>query len=109
MGFALPFAFNLVTQSSFPVLESIARNLESLVAPMKTRPPAVTIGPAEPPRPVFCLPAGKLSLTPWVVCHAVSSVLAFTAVSRPHGGFWHVMPLAENPEYGPGPFTLPRS
>src|SRR5215510_11846942 len=104
MGFAIPLAFNRVTQSSFPVLDSIARNLESLVAPMKMSPPAVTMGPAEPPRPVFCFPAGRLSLTPSVTCHANSPVLAFTAVSRPHGGFWHGIPLAANPEYGPGPF-----
>src|SRR4051812_12938636 len=87
----------------------MARNRESLVAPMNTSPPAVTIGPAEPPRPVLRLPSGKLSLTPKVICHANSPVFALTAVSLPQGGFWQGIPLAVNPAYGPGPVTLARS
>ena len=48
MGFALTFLSSLATHSSLPVFESNARKRWSVVAPMKTSPPAVTIGPALP-------------------------------------------------------------
>ena len=53
---------------------------------MNTRPPAVTIGPADPPRPVFCFSGGSPSVTPSVICHAKSPVFMSIAVSMPHGG-----------------------
>src|SRR4249919_2801678 len=89
MGFAFTVFSTLVTHSSLPVFESNARKRRSLVAPMNTRPPAVTVGPALPLPPTFCLPAGRKSLTPSVVCHAISPVLALTAIKRDHGGRWH--------------------
>ena len=66
---------------------------------MNTRPPAVTIGPPSSLyRPVFCLPAGRSSLTPRRVCQAMSPVLALMAISRPQGGRMQgrltVLPLA---------------
>ncbi len=64
MGFALASFSSLVTHSSLPVFESKARKRWSEVAPMKTRPPAVVIGPALPPLPVFCLPSGRPSVMP---------------------------------------------
>jgi hypothetical protein len=75
------------------------RKRRSLVAPMNTSPPAVTMGPALPVEPVFRLPSGRASVIPSVVCQAISPVFAFTANKRPHGGFWHgqfprVRPLA---------------
>src|SRR5262249_60470939 len=80
---------------------------------------AVPIGPALPDPPTFCLPAGRASLSPSVVTHAVSPVFALTAHSLPQGGFWHgalpnMRPVASRmgaakPLYGPGPLMLPRS
>src|ERR1700681_4597173 len=89
MGIACALISSLVTHSSFPVFESNARKRLSLVAPMNTSPPAVAIGPPMFSRPVLRLPSGNSSVTPSVTCHANSPVLAFTAISRPHGGFWH--------------------
>ena len=77
------------TQSSLPVFESKARNRRSVVAPTKTRPPAVTVGPALPLFPVSCLPSGSASVRPSGVSQAISPVLALTATRRPHGGRWH--------------------
>ena len=72
-----------------PVFESNARKRRSSVAPMKTSPPAVTVGPALPLPPVLRLPSGSASVVPSVVCHAISPVFALTAISRDHGGRWH--------------------
>ena len=66
-------------------------------------------GPALPLLPVFCLPSGRRSVSPSRTSQAMSPVLAFTANSLPHGGFWQGMPIALNPLYGPGPLMLPRS
>ena len=49
----------------------------------------MTVGPALPLPPTFCLPAGRKSLTPSVVSQAISPVLALTAIKRDHGGRWH--------------------
>ena len=89
IGFALPTSSSFVAHSSLPVFESNARKRRSSVAPTKTRPPAVTVGPALPLPPVFCFPAGRKSFTPSVVSHAISPVFALTAISRDHGGRWH--------------------
>src|SRR5262249_62156541 len=58
---------------------------------------------------VFCLPAGRLSVTPSGTFHAISPVLTLTATSSPHGGCWHIMfdalslnrPAGPLPRYGP--------
>src|SRR5258708_3956399 len=88
MGFALALRSSLADHSSLPVFDSIARKRLSLVAPMNTRPPAVTVGPALPTPPTFCFPGGSDSFTPIGTSHPISPVLAFTANRRPHGGFW---------------------
>ena len=74
-----------------------------------------------PCRPVFRLLSGNSSVTPTVVCHAMSPVFAFTAIRRLQGGFWqgHVSPTTGLPSGpltfaakrcpGPGPDSLPRS
>ena len=102
MGFEFPSLSSLVTHSSLPVFESKARKRWSVVAPMKTSPPPVVIGPALPPFPVFCLPSGRPSVMPSVVVHATSPVFPLTAIRRPHGGFWQgqlptTLPLASLP------------
>src|SRR5438132_10552337 len=99
-------------QTSFPVFESNARNRPSFVAPMNTRPPAVTVGPPAPGDPTFCLPAGSVSFTPSGTCHAMSPVTALIATSLAHGGLLHgqfpiVRPLASLTDaLNPGPPTL---
>ena len=42
-------------------------------------------GPSQTGRPVFRLPAGRLSVTPNVDLHAIFPVFTFTATSCPHG------------------------
>src|ERR1700674_3996921 len=86
MGTAVEVYGSFVTHNSFPVLESKARNLLSLVAPINTRPPAVTMGPALFADPASCLPAGNASTSPSGTCQAKSPVFALTAIRRPHGG-----------------------
>src|ERR1700685_1363270 len=98
MGTAVAVYRSLVTQSSLPVFESKARKRLSLVAPMKTSPPAVAIGPAKAPaRPVCCLAAGSSSVIPRGTVQTISPVLMFTADKLSQGGFWH----------GQLPITLP--
>src|SRR5438093_10461681 len=115
MGCAVAVAPRLKVHSSLPVRESNARKRLSLNDPKNTRPPAVAVGPAKPPeRPVLRLPSGRPSVTPTVVCHAISPVLAFTAFKRLQGGFWHgrfpnPWPAeAVKVKNGPGPSTLAR-
>src|SRR5215813_4127197 len=80
---------SFAAHSSFPVLESKARKRLSFVAAMKTRPPAVAIGPPILRRPVAFLPSGNSSVIPRGTFQAISPVLAFTATKCPQGGFWH--------------------
>src|SRR5437879_1737623 len=88
MGVAWALAGSIVSQSSLPVSLSKARKRESLVAPMNTRPPAVTI---EPPR--FAVPVGgiprftKSSMTPRTTRQRNSPRSRSMAVRCPHGGF----------------------
>src|SRR5512138_2399230 len=89
MGTAWALISSFAAHSSLPVLESNARNRLSLVAAMKTRPPAVAIGPPILKRPVFFFPSGNSSVMPSGTFHATSPVFAFTATRCPHGGFWH--------------------
>src|ERR1700722_11524814 len=90
MGFAVADYSSCVVQSSLPFLVSKARKRASLVAPMNTNPPAVTMGPANAPdRPVFRFSGGRKSVTPSGTCQAISPVFAFTANNRSHGGLIH--------------------
>src|ERR1700733_16221754 len=90
MGTAVAAWSSLVTHSSLPDFESKARKRSSLVAPMKTIPPAVAIGPAKAPeRPVCCLASGSSSVMPSGTVHTISPVLMFTADKLSQGGFWH--------------------
>src|SRR5438552_989990 len=79
---------SFAVHSSLPVFESKARNRLSFVAAMKTRPPAVAIGPPMLRRPVFFFPSGSSSVMPRGTFHAMSPVFALTAMRCPHGGFW---------------------
>ncbi len=54
MGAECALASNLVTHNSAPVFESKARKRLSVVAPMKTKPPAVARLPPILGRPVLC-------------------------------------------------------
>src|ERR1700684_1253622 len=85
MGVDSAEAGSLTVHNSFPLLVSKARKRPSLVAPTNVRPPAVTIAPPSPGRPVFCLPGGKLSVTPSVVRHAILPVFTSTATNWPQG------------------------
>src|SRR6202044_272002 len=62
----------------------------SLVPPINTTPPAVTIGPPCPNAPVLWMPAASSSsVTPSGTRHAISPLSPFTAISSAQGGFWH--------------------
>src|SRR5215831_9102193 len=56
---------------------------------MNVRPPAVTMGPPNPGRPVRCFPSGKLSVTPRTDRHAISPLFTSTPTSSPQGGSVH--------------------
>src|SRR5207237_2316568 len=80
---------SLVDHSSLPDLESNARKRLSAVAPTKTSPPAVAIGPPAPGDPTFLFPSGRASFTPRGTFQAKSPVLASTAIRLDHGGLKH--------------------
>src|SRR5580698_8300569 len=73
MGVASAAPPSLKVHSSLPVFASNARKRPSSVAPTNTSPPAVAIVPPFPGRPVFCLSAGRLSVTPIVTRNAEAS------------------------------------
>ena len=75
----------LVTQSSFPVLESNARNRLSFVAPINTT-PSYDDRTTHVEASCVLLSVRYSSVTPSGTCHTVSPVLALVAVSLPHGG-----------------------
>src|SRR5215475_3321449 len=89
MGVAWALAGRRVTQSSRPVSLSNARKRRSLVAPMKTRPPAVTMEP-----PILAVPVGgnpfaiSSSTTPSTTRQRNSPRSRSIAVRLPQGGFW---------------------
>src|ERR1700739_1223955 len=85
MGVDSAEAGSFTVHNSLPDLVSKARKRASSVAPTKVRPLAVTIAPPRPGRPVFCLPGGRLSVTPSVVRHAILPVFTSTATNWPHG------------------------
>src|SRR5262245_42931989 len=89
IGTAIALLSSFVTQSSFPVFASNARNRLSFVAPLNTTPPAVAIDPPILILPVFFFPSGSSSVMPNTTCQTISPVFALIAVNCPHGGFWH--------------------
>src|SRR4029434_9288808 len=97
MGTAWALISSFAVHSSLPDFESKARKRLSLVAAIKTTPPAVAIGPPMLKRPVFFFPSGNSSVMPSGTFHAMSPVLAFTAIKCPHGGFWHGHARAPEP------------
>src|SRR5262245_62310447 len=60
-----------------------------MVAPIKTRSPAVVMLPPRLGVPVLIPLASSSSKMPSGTCHAISPVFAFTATSFPHGGALH--------------------
>src|SRR5882762_7250115 len=86
IGVAYALASRLATHNCSPVNASNPRKRLSVVAPMNTTPPAVTI---EPPR--LGVPVGifRSSTIPNGTLHAISPLFTSTALSVPHGGFWH--------------------
>src|SRR5581483_2931866 len=104
IGFECALASSFVSQSSFPFSELNARNRESLLAPMKTRPPAVATLPPRFGDPVLRTPiASSASILPNTDRHAISPELRSTATNSPKGGFWHGMCVSrsQNRAYGP--------
>lgn len=84
---ALAIPGSSVCQRSFPVFLSKALNFLSFVPLIKTRPPAVTIGPAEPSCPVSAaFFSWRFSSFPNGICHSYSPVERLTAFSVPQGG-----------------------
>jgi hypothetical protein len=61
IGTASPVASSRAIHNSFPVRESKARNLESVVAAMNTSPPAVAIEPPMFEAPAFLIPSASSS------------------------------------------------
>src|SRR2546421_5957098 len=85
-GVACALASRSPAHSCSPVRESNARKRLSIVAPINTTPPSVTI---VPPRLGVPVAAFSSSTTPSGTFQTISPVFAFTALSVPHGGFWH--------------------
>src|SRR5262245_41209236 len=75
--------------SSLPLRASNARKRPSMVAPIKTRSPAVVILPPRLGVPVFIPLASSSSKMPSGTCQAISPVFTLTATSSPHGGALH--------------------
>src|SRR5688572_25317949 len=86
IGLALALPVSAVSHNCCPVAASNARKRRSLVAPTKTSPPAVTVGPALPELPTSRLPSGSSSITPSGTDQRNAPVFASTATSSPHGG-----------------------
>src|ERR1700683_2295282 len=88
MGVALPPAGSCAFHISLPVVTSNARKNGSYVPPMKTSPPAVTIGP-----PRLIAPGGTWALPganePSGTCQRIFPSPRSMAESIPHGGALH--------------------
>src|SRR5207253_414317 len=95
---------SVADQSSSPLRASKARNLLSIVAPMKMRFPAVVIAPPAFGVPLLMPLASSSGNAPSVTRHAISPVLAFTATSSPHGASvqLHRFDESQNRMNGPG-------
>ena len=99
MGVAWPPAGSSNAQSSLPVSESNARSRPSMAAAVKTRPPAVTMGP-----PRFGVPVGTPgTMLPSGTSHRMAPVNRSTAATVPHGGALHGCP----PGASSGARTMP--
>src|SRR5262245_65499984 len=96
----------MTDQSSSPLRASKARNLPSLVAPIKMRLPAVVIAPPELGVPLLMPFASSSGNAPSVTRHAMSPVLAFTATSSPQGGSVQLQrfDVSQHRLNGPGTF-----
>src|SRR6266436_1799071 len=86
MGVACALASKSPTQSCSPVRVSNARKRLSIVAPINTTPPSVTI---EPPRLGVPLMVFSSSTTPSGTFQTISPLFTSTALRVPQGGFWH--------------------
>src|SRR5438445_1336276 len=87
LGVAYPAAGRDVSHSSWPVVLSNARNFASMVAEIKTRPPAVTIGPPYCSAPVATPPfPASAGCSPSGILQRYAPVLRSIALSVPHGG-----------------------
>src|SRR6266581_2454713 len=86
MGVACALASSSPTQSCSPVRVLNARKRLSIVAPINTTPPSVTI---EPPRLGAPVAVFSSSITPSGTFQTISPVFTSTALSVPQGGFWH--------------------
>src|SRR5579885_329534 len=90
MGEACALAGSMKVHSSLPLSLSKARKRLSLVAPMKTSPPAVTSDPPILGAPVGGMPlASSASTTPSTLRQRNSPRSRSMAVRNPQGGFWH--------------------
>src|SRR5512145_2289209 len=98
MGVAMPGAGRSCFHNCSPVLTSNARMWWSSVAPMKTIPDAVTIGPpqaGEPQPKDSGIVMPHLRDWPSGTCHLSSPVSRSMADSVPHGGGVHGTPSGE--------------
>src|ERR1700686_3989204 len=91
MGVACPPAGSSNFHSSLPDSESKARRKLSIAAAVKTKPPAVIIGPPKVIVPVF-IPVMKL---PNGTSQTFFPLKRSTAATVPHGGALHGRPLGE--------------
>src|SRR5262249_50320957 len=90
IGTECAHAGSSVSHSCLPVFDSNARKRQSIVAPMKSTPPAVTMLPPMLSVPVWPNPfAFSDSTTPSGTFHAISPRLTSTATSSPNGGAEH--------------------
>src|SRR5207249_10688989 len=90
IGTACAHAGSSVSHSCLPLFDSNARNRQSIVAPMKSTPPAVTMLPPMLGVPVLSKPfAFSDSKNPIGTFHAISPRLTSTATSSPNGGAEH--------------------
>src|SRR6266850_7760365 len=86
IGVACALASRSAVHSCSPVFASNPRKRLSVVAPINTTPPAVTI---EPPRLGVPVIVFNPSTTPSGTFQAISPLFTSTALSVPQGGFWH--------------------
>src|SRR6187399_1048141 len=81
--------------------------MPSIVAPMKTRLPAVVIPPPRLGAPVTGMPLATSSgYSPSGIRQAMSPVLALTAINSPHGGCAQLYLLAASQKRPPSGVTL---
>src|SRR6267154_2391959 len=86
IGVACALASRSAAHSCSPVRASKARKRLSIVAPINTTPPSVTI---VPPRLGVPVDVFSSSTTPSGTFQTISPLFTSTALSVPQGGFWH--------------------